>query len=482
MTTLISPLLTDLYQLTMAYGYWKLGIHDREAVFQLIFRKNPFRGNYALACGLQSVIDFIQDWHFSADDIAYLATLTTQNGEALFPAEFLRYLAELRVTCDIDAIPEGTIVFPHEPLLRIKGPLLQGQLLESTLLNLINFQTLIATKASRVCQAAAGDSVLEFGMRRAQGPDGALSASRAAYIGGCDATSNVLAGKLYDIPLRGTHAHSWVTAFPDEISAFEAYAEVMPHNCVLLVDTYDTIAGVKHAISVGKKLKASGGQLLGIRLDSGDMATLSIKARELLDAAGFQETKIVASNSLDEYVIQDLKEKNAQISIWGVGTNLVTAHDHAALDGVYKLSALRAPDGTWQYKLKLSEQPVKISNPGIYQVRRFFQGEKHIMDVMYDLELGISDFPEMITLDDALTPRKLANYSTSVDLLQPIFQRGKLIRPIESIHAIRERAAQQVNQFLKAAISNYPVGLEKNLYELKQQLIKELAVANDLRS
>lgn len=478
---MISPLLTDLYQLTMAYGYWKLNMHDREAVFQLIFRKNPFRGNYAVACGLASVIDFLKDWHFAEDDLAYLEGLSCPlAGKPLFPAEFLDYLSQLRLTCDIDAIPEGTIVFPHEPLLRIKGPLLQGQLLESTLLNIINFQTLIATKASRVCQAASGEPVLEFGMRRAQGPDGALSASRAAYVGGCVATSNVLAGKLFDIPVRGTHAHSWVTAFPDEMSAFSAYAEVMPNNCILLVDTYDTLAGVSHAIAIGKKLREKGAELLGIRLDSGDLATLSIKARKMLDDAGFQQTQIVASNSLDEYVIHQLRQQGAQISIWGVGTNLVTAHDHAALDGVYKLSALRDETGKWEYKLKLSEQAVKVSNPGIYQVRRFFRDGQPVMDVMYDLELGIPSEPDMLLLEESGRAIKLTDYDDSKDLLEPVFARGKLVRPMASIHAIREHAMQQVAKFVTThPTASYPVGLEKMLFELKQKLISELSAANE---
>jgi nicotinate phosphoribosyltransferase len=477
----ISPLLTDLYQLTMAYGYWKLGMHDREAVFQLIFRKNPFKGNYAVACGLASVIDFLQDWQFAADDLAYLGSLKSGNGEVLFPAEFLDYLGQLKFSCDIDAIPEGTVVFAQEPLVRIKGPLLQAQLIESTLLNIINFQTLIATKAARVCQAAQGEPVLEFGMRRAQGPDGALSASRAAYIGGCEATSNVLAGKLYGIPVRGTHAHSWVTAFSDEITAFEEYAKVMPHNCVLLVDTYDTLKGVENAIKIAKKLRARGAELRGIRLDSGDLAALSVKARHLLDAAGFTETKIVASNCLDEYIIENLKKSGAKISVWGVGTNLVTAYDQPALDGVYKLSALRDADGQWQYKLKLSEQAVKISNPGIYQVRRFFRDEQQLMDVMYDVELGISDIPEMVLLDHAAKEIKLTDYDACVDLLLPVFRGGELVYAQESIHELRERAIQEVSQFLKGQAGQaYPVGLEKKLHDLKQQLIEKLSTVNAL--
>lgn len=476
---MISPLLTDLYQLTMAYGYWKTGMHDREAVFHLIFRKHPFRSRYAVACGLATAIDFLKNLQFSADDLAYLHSLRAPNGTPLFSGEFLNYLREMRFSCDIDAIPEGTLVFPHEPLVRIKGPLLQGQLIESTLLNIINFQTLVATKAARVCQAAKGDQVLEFGLRRAQGPDGALSASRAAYIGGCDATSNVLAGKLYGIPVRGTHAHSWVTAFPDEMAAFQAYADVMPHNCVLLVDTYDTIQGVKNAIEVGKKLRDAGAELRGVRLDSGDLAGLSIKVRELLDAAGFTQTRIIASNSLDEYVVENLKQKGAKISTWGVGTNLVTAYDHPALDGVYKLSAIRDENGVWQYKLKLSEEAVKVSNPGIHQVRRFFRRGQCVMDAIFDVELGIESTPEIVSLDAPHVMTDLADYDACTDLLVPVFRAGELVYPDENVNLMRDRAIQQVNNFVKThGDSVYFVGLEKKLHDEKQRLIADVSVGS----
>ncbi|MHB1946909.1 MAG: nicotinate phosphoribosyltransferase [Gammaproteobacteria bacterium] len=474
---MISPLLTDLYQLTMAYGYWKLGLHEREAVFHMIFRKLPFHGNYAVACGLGTVIEFLEQWRFTDEDLTYLSGLRAPNGSDLFAPEFLDYLKNLKFSCDIDAIPEGTVVFPHEPLIRVKGPLLQGQLLESILLNIINFQTLIATKAARVCQVTKGDTVLEFGMRRAQGPDGALSASRASYIGGVNATSNVLAGKLYDIPVSGTHAHSWVTAFPNEKAAFTAYASVMPHNCILLVDTYETLQGVKHAIEVGKKLREQGGELLGVRLDSGDMASLSIQARKLLDEAGFSRTKIIASNSLDEYAIQKLKQQKAPINVWGVGTNLVTAYDHPALDGVYKLSALRDTKGAWQYKLKLSEQAIKVSNPGIYQVRRFFAVNQQFMDVMYDVELGISKQPECMSLDAPHKDLRIENFDSVVDLLVPIYAKGRRVYATKSIHTIREEAIRNVDAFLQAQADNiYVIGLEKNLHELKQRLITEVSL------
>ena len=477
---MISPLLTDLYQLTMAYGYWKLNIHEREAVFHQIFRKQPFHGNYSVMCGLATVVEFLQQWQFSADDIAYLRGLLAQNGEPLFPNEFLDYLQNLRFSCDIDAIPEGTVIFPHEPLLRVKGPLLQGQLLESTLLNIINFQTLIATKASRVCQAALGESVLEFGLRRAQGPDGALSASRASYVGGCAATSNVLAGKMYGIPVSGTHAHSWVTAFPDELSAFSAYAKVLPHNCTFLVDTYDTVQGVKNAIEVGKKLRAEGAEMRAIRLDSGDLATLSIKARKLLDEAGFTQTQIIASNSLDEYVIDDLKAQGAKITIWGVGTHLSTAYDHPALDGVYKLSALRDAEDKWIYKLKLSEQAVKISNPGIQQIRRFMRDGEQVMDIIYDVELGIPEKnPRLISLEAPHMSSEMSEFDEAIDLLQPVFRQGKLVNPTQPIQKIRDFAIEQVAQFKKVHHTKpYLVGLESHLHDLKQKLITEVSKVN----
>lgn len=326
-----SPLLTDLYQLTMAYGYWKTGTHEREAVFHLFFRKPPFASGYSLVAGLADVIDWLRAFHFDEDELAYLQTLEGNDGSPLFEEGFIDYLRELKFTCEVDAVPEGTVVFPHEPLLRVQGPILQGQLVETALLNLINYQTLIATKAARICEAAQDEPVLEFGLRRAQGVDGALAASRAAYIGGCAATSNVLAGKLFGIPVKGTHAHSWVMSFDSEPEAFQAYADAMPNNCVFLVDTYDTLDGVRAAIEVGKRLRETGHEMVGVRLDSGDLAYLSIEARKLLDAAGFPDAVIVASNDLDETIIASLKQQGAKIGLWGVGTKLVTAFDQPAL-------------------------------------------------------------------------------------------------------------------------------------------------------
>lgn len=469
-----SPLLTDLYELTMAYGYYQLNMHEQDAAFHLIFRKHPFKGNYALNAGLACIVDYLINWRFQPDDLSYLATLKNAVNKPLFSKDFLDYLEQLKFTCDVDAIPEGTIVFQNTPLLRIEGPLIQCQLLETPFLNMLNFQTLIATKASRVCKAAEDQPVIEFGMRRAQGPDGALSASRAAYIGGCEATSNTLAGKYYDIPVRGTHAHSWVTAFPHELESFMAYANVMPHNCVLLVDTYNTLQGVKNAIEVGKKLRKEGADLLGIRLDSGDMAELSIKARKLLDEAGFKNTTILASNSLDEYIIADLKKQHAHISAWGVGTNLATAYDQPALDGVYKLSALRSKNGEWEYKLKLSEQVIKISNPGRHQVRRFFCNDTYVTDVIYDLDLGIPEVPETVLLDQSLKHTHLDDYDASVDLLTPVFRKGKCVQEPISIHEIRKNAIESLTHFYHThGDKTYPVALEKKLFDVKHDLIKK---------
>jgi nicotinate phosphoribosyltransferase len=476
-------LLTDLYQITMAYGYWKSQMTEREAVFNLFFRKNPFNGGYTIAGGLSYAIDFLENFHFDGSDIAYLATLKGADGKPLFEQGFLDYLAQMRFTCDVDAIPEGTVVFPQEPLLRIKGPLIQGQLVETALLNIINFQSLIATKAARVCQAANGEPVLEFGLRRAQGIDGGLAASRAAYIGGCTATSNVLAGKLFDIPVRGTHAHSWVMSFPDEKTAFNAYAKAMPNNCVFLVDTYDTLEGVKHAIEVGKELKAQGYHLAGIRLDSGDLAYLSIKARQMLDDAGFIDTNIVASNDLDENIVTSLKQQEAKVNVWGIGTKLVTAFDQPALGGVYKITAIKNEHGQWDYKLKLSEQAIKISNPGLLQVQRFYDDDGLCAaDMIYDEESFHPEQQQQATIVDPLDPtrRKIVHEkSKHLLLLKPIFKNGRKCYESPDIHSIRAYAKQQL-ETLHPTIRRftnphqYPVGLEKGLYELKTNLILKL--------
>jgi nicotinate phosphoribosyltransferase len=471
-----SALLTDLYQLTMAYSYWKSGMHRKEAVFHLFFRTHPFKSGFSIACGLGDAIEYLRTLAFREDELAYLATLTGNDGKPLFEPAFLEYLRTMEWCCDVDGIPEGTVVFSHEPLLRIQGPLLQCQIVETALLNLLNFQTLIATKAARVCFAAKGESVLEFGLRRAQGTDGAVSASRAAYIGGCTATSNVFAGYLFGIPVRGTHAHSWVMSFETEEEAFRAYAEAMPNNGVFLVDTYDTLGGVKHAIEMGRWLRQRGHELGGIRLDSGDLAYLSIEARRMLDAAGFPKAVIIASNDLDEQTIVSLKQQGAAINVWRVGTRLVTAYDQPALGGVYKLSAVRENGAPWQHKIKLSEQTAKVSTPGLQQVRRFRRDGVYIGDMIYDLDAPSETSRTLIDRTDITRRKSVPDDATSEDLLVPIFRRGKLVYDQPPISAIRDRAQEQLaslhdghKRFLNP--HEYPVGLSPSLYELRTRLI-----------
>ncbi len=353
----------------------------------------------------------------------------------------MNYLSHLKLNVDIDAIEEGRVVFANEPLLRVTGPMLQCQLLETALLNIINFQTLVATKACRVSMAAKGDMVLEFGLRRAQGNDGALAASRAAYIGGCHATSNVLAGKMFGIPVRGTHAHSWVMSFDDERTAFEKYAHAMPNNCIFLVDTYDTLDGVRNAIRVGLKLKESGHKMIGIRLDSGDLAYLSIAARQMLDEAGLVEASIVASNDLDERLIVSLKQQGARINVWGVGTKLVTAYDQPALGGVYKLAAIEEA-GRWVPKIKLSEQTIKTSIPGKLQVRRFVDdtGIARADMIINELQTPDEDL-RMIDPSDPFTYKSDFS-SQSFDLLKPVFRSGDLVSAVEDVSNARDRRSK----------------------------------------
>lgn len=469
-------LLTDLYELTMAYGYWKAGVQQREAAFHLTFRENPFDGGYTVACGLETAVEYLETLRFDSGDLDYLAGLHGADNEPLFERGFLDFLRRMPLACDIDAVPEGTVVFPHEPLLRVVGPVIQSQIIESAMLNLINFQTLIATKAARVVQAAQGEPVLEFGLRRAQGIDGALSAARAAYVGGCAATSNVLAGQFHGIPVKGTHAHSWVMCFDDELSAFETYARAMPNNCVFLVDTYDTLQGVRHAVTVAHWLREQGHRLLGIRLDSGDLAYLSIEARKILDAAGLTDVAILASSDLDEHLITSLKDQGAKISVWGVGTRLVTGHDQPALGGVYKLTAVRRPGGTWEDKIKLSEQQLKISTPGVLQVRRFRHRGEAIGDAIYDLEHPLDGACTIVDPAD-ITRRKTFRPSTAHDdLLVPIFRGGRRVYELPPIEEIRHRLQAQLALFhpgVKRFVNphRYPVGLEIGLHQRKTELI-----------
>jgi nicotinate phosphoribosyltransferase len=471
-----SALLTDLYQLTMAYAYWKSGSYRKEAVFHLFFRKAPFQNGYAVAAGLSDAIAWLRGLRFAEGDLAYLATLTGNDGAPLFDAGFLAYLRGFSFTCDVDAIPEGTIVFPNEPLLRIQGPIIQAQLAETALLNFINFQTLIATKAARICFAAQAEPVLEFGLRRAQGVDGALAASRAAFIGGCAATSNVLAGQIFGIPVKGTHAHSWVMSFDDEAEAFRAYAEAMPNNGVFLVDTYDTLEGVARAIEAGRWLRSKGHEMVGIRLDSGDLAYLSIEARRMLDEAGFPQATIVASNDLDEHIIASLKQQGAKISIWGVGTKLVTAFDQPALGGVYKLAAIREAGEAWTYKVKVSEQAIKVSTPGVLQVRRFGRKGEFIGDMIYNECAPPAGVGVIVDPHNPARRKAIPADATKEDLLVPIFRGGALVYVEPKLVDIRLRVRAQLSRLHVGAKRllnphEYPVGLEPGLFELKTKLV-----------
>jgi nicotinate phosphoribosyltransferase len=471
-----SALLTDLYQLTMAYGYWKTRTHHKEAVFHLFFRQAPFKSGYTIAAGLSDAIAWLKDLRFAENDLTYLASLTGNDGGPLFDAGFLDYLRTFAFTCDVDAIPEGTVVFPNEPLLRIKGPIIQAQIVETALLNFINFSTLIATKAARICLAAQGEPVLEFGLRRAQGVDGALAASRAAYIGGCAATSNVLAGQIFGIPVKGTHAHSWVMSFDDEPGAFRAYAEAMPNNCVFLVDTYDTLEGVRRAVEAGRWLRTQGHEMVGIRLDSGDLAYLSIAARKILDDAGFPQAVIVASNDLDEHIIASLKQQGAKIGLWGVGTKLVTAFDQPALGGVYKLAAIREAGGPWDYKVKLSEQAIKVSTPGIQQVRRYTRNHEFVGDMIYNEYAPPAAGRILVDPNNSTRRKTIPADATMEDLLVPIFRQGVLVYDEPVLSAIRARASSQLGQLYagtKRLLNphEYPVGLEPGLFDLKTSLI-----------
>ena len=471
-------LLTDLYQLTMAYGYWKTGWEGKEAVFNLTFRNNPFGGGFSIACGLAGVIETLDRYAFNGEEIDYLGSLTGNDGRPIFQSDFLSYLGRLKLTCEVDGLPEGALVFPHEPLLRVRGPIIQCQLLETTLLNILNFQSLIATKAARVCLAAAGDPVLEFGLRRAQGSDGGLTASRAAYVGGCAGTSNLLAGKRFGIPVRGTHAHSWVMAFGSELESFEAYARALPNNCVFLVDTYDTLEGIRNAARVGKQLRQSGHEMVGIRLDSGNLDRLSRDARHILDEAGFAETVIIASNDLDEHLIASLKKRGASVGVWGVGTRMVTADGQPAMGGVYKLAAVRSSAGDWVYKLKRSEQAVKTSIPGILQVRRFQEAGRFVGDVIHDLRLGPGKRQVLLETGGEGRERRSPRWETGEDLLIPVWRNGKQVCQPESVDRCRQRARDQLARLdpaLKRLVrpGRYPVGLESRLHHLRERMILE---------
>ena len=469
-------LTTDLYEVTMACGYWKAGVSDYEAAFHVTFRENPFGGEFTVACGLATAIDFLRTFHFTETQIAYLGSQHGNDGKPLFDSGFLDYLRGLQLTCDIDAVAEGTLVFPNEPLIRVCGPIAQCQLLETALLNILNFESLIATKAARVCLAAQSDPVIEFGLRRAQGVDGGLTAARAAYIGGCAGTSNLQAGERFGIPVSGTQAHSWIMFFETESEAFETYARAMPNNCVFLVDTYNSIEGVRHAIDVARQLRNRGHEMVGARLDSGDRVALSIEARRMLDKAGFTNAKIVCSGDLDEHVIADMKQRDAKIDMWGVGTKLTTGQPDAALGGIYKLGAMRRPGGQWQYRIKVSDERAKTSCPGLLQVRRFQQPDgRFIADAIYETDHAISEPCVVVDLETEKKTEIPAKTDYS-DLLVPVFRRDQLVYQTPNIEASREHARKQLDcappEILRLKNPTpYKIGLERSLHELRSTLI-----------
>lgn len=461
---LTSPLLTDFYQLTMAYGYFKEGIAEEESCFHLAFRKHPFKGGFTIAAGLENAVKYIRDYHFSENELVYLSSLRDDNNKAYFSQSFIDYLKNLRMTIDLDAVLEGSPVFPLQPLLRVRGPLLQCQLLETALLNIINFQTLIATKAARICLAAGDSKIIDFGLRRAQGFDGALSASRAAFIGGVQATSNVLAGFKFGIPVSGTMAHSFVMRFAHEKDAFMAFAKAMPSNSILLTDTYNSLDGVKNAIEVGHWLRSLGHNLAGIRLDSGDLVSLSKKSRRALDDAGFKKSIIVASNELDEYSILELKQKNAPIDAFGVGTRLVTAFDEPALGGVFKLSAVRPKGQAWEYRIKLSDDHAKATLPGILQVKRFEHKGHFVGDIIFD-ELKNDNLSTVFESDK------------ENNLLKKIIIRGVLYYKLPSLSSIQEYALEELRKMPKECLSlsdpeSYPVIISNALMARREIMSK----------
>ena len=466
-------MLTDLYQLTMMYGYFKEGMQNNTGIFDLFFRPKE-DVEYAVMAGTESVVNYINAIHFSDEDISYLRSLK------LFDESFLTYLKTFRFTGELYAMPEGTVVFPYEPLVRVRAPIMEAQLIETAILTFVNHQTLIATKASRICYSAQGDSVLEFGLRRAQGPDAAIYGARAAIIGGCNATSNVLTGQMFDIPVSGTHAHSWVQSFPDEVSAFRAYARVFPDSALLLVDTYDTLrSGVPNAITVFKELRASGHEPVGIRLDSGDLAYLSKKARVMLDEAGFPKAKIAASSDLDEYLIRDLKTQGACISVWGVGTRLITSESNPALGGVYKMSG-EIVDGKLIPKIKISDNPEKVTNPGYKKVFRLYDKDNMAIADLISLEHETIDCSKPLRIFDPIQTYKrmtLTNFSAR-ELLVPIFVDGKQVYQCPDIHEIAAYAKKELasmwDEYKRLLMPHtYKVDLSDALYDLKQKLLRD---------
>ena len=479
MSTRNLTLLTDLYELTMMQGYFFAKDANETVIFDAFYRTNPDGNGYAIAAGLDQVIDYIKNLHFSEGDIEYLRSV------GMFKEEFLEYLSTFRFTGDIYAIPEGTVVFPREPLVKVIAPIMEAQMIETALLNIINHQSLIATKASRVVHAAKGDGVLEFGLRRAQGPDAGIYGARAAMIAGCVGTSNVLAGQMFDVPVRGTHAHSWVMSFPDELTAFRTYANLYPDACTLLVDTYDTLkSGIPHAIQVFTEMREAGIPLIsyGIRMDSGDLAYLSKKAKKMLDDAGFPDAIISASNDLDEFLIQSLKNQGATINSWGVGTNLITSKDCPSFGGVYKLAAIKDKNtGKFIPKIKLSENEEKITNPGNKTIYRIYSKDSHkvIADLICLVGESYDTDKSLLLFDPIATWKKTMlapGTYTMRELLVPIFKDGECVYESPSVMEIREYCKQEKETLWDEAkrLRNpheVHVDLSNELWHMKTQLL-----------
>ncbi|MFR7360030.1 MAG: nicotinate phosphoribosyltransferase [Dorea longicatena] len=477
-------LLTDLYELTMMQGYYEKG-QNENVIFDVFFRQNPCNNGYSVCAGLDQVIDYIKNLHFTYDDVDYL------RGLGIFKEDFLHYLSGFHFSGDIYAIPEGTVVFPKEPLLKVVAPIMEAQLVETAILNIINHQSLIATKTSRIVFAANGDGIMEFGLRRAQGPDAGLYGARAAMIGGCVGTSNVLAGQMFDVPVMGTHAHSWIMSFPDEYTAFKTYAEMYPDNCTLLVDTYDTLkSGVPNAIRVFQEFKDAGKPLIkyGIRLDSGDLAYLSKEARKMLDEAGFPEATICASNDLDEFLLHDLKMQGAAIDSWGVGTNLITSKDCPSFGGVYKLAAIQNEEGEFVPKIKISENTEKITNPGNKTIYRIYEkaSGKIKADLICFADEVIDPKQDLLLFDpmDTWKKTKLADGTYTVrEILLPIFKNGECLYKSPTLKEIAAYCREEKDTLWdETKRLFYPhrvyVDLSQKLYAVKQSLLDQMTMTD----
>ncbi len=477
-------LLTDLYELTMMQGYYEKG-QNENVIFDVFFRQNPCNNGYSVCAGLDQVIDYIKNLHFTYDDVDYL------RGLGIFKEDFLHYLSGFHFSGDIYAIPEGTVVFPKEPLLKVVAPIMEAQLVETAILNIINHQSLIATKTSRIVFAANGDGIMEFGLRRAQGPDAGLYGARAAMIGGCVGTSNVLAGQMFDVPVMGTHAHSWIMSFPDEYTAFKTYAEMYPDNCTLLVDTYDTLkSGVPNAIRVFQEFKDAGKPLIkyGIRLDSGDLAYLSKEARKMLDEAGFPEATICASNDLDEFLLHDLKMQGAAIDSWGVGTNLITSKDCPSFGGVYKLAAIQNEEGEFVPKIKISENSEKITNPGNKTIYRIYEkaSGKIKADLICFADEVIDPKQDLLLFDpmDTWKKTKLVGGTYTVrEILLPIFKNGECLYKSPTLKEIAAYCREEKDTLWdETKRLFYPhrvyVDLSQKLYDVKQSLLDQMTMTD----